>query len=114
MCGRYSASRHFTGRAGLPWIKQIKDAVGDYVHCWPFDGWDVPEGKSLLAEVYPAILKNRYPRELRASDEQDAYAIARWLMVTDRRGFLDRYTHPPLTDNERAVAKLEGWILGIA
>ena len=45
---------------------------------------------------------------------QDACAIARWLKETDERGFLDGYFHPPLTDEERQVAELEGWILGIA
>jgi len=31
----------------------------------------------------------------------------------DERRFLNRYFAPPLTDDERKVADLEGWILGI-
>lgn len=99
--------------AGIPWLKYIRDKIGDSLHFWPFDGWDVPEGKSVIAEVYPAIFKSRCPREGRTADEQDAYAVARWLIETDRHGFLDRYFHPPLTEKERPLAEREGWILGV-
>jgi len=68
----------------------------------------------VIAEVYPSILRNRYPREGRTPDEHDAYSVARWLMETCERGHLGRYLNPPLTDKEREVAELEGWILGIA
>lgn len=108
--GKVAHSTH----AGIPWLKHLRDEVGDRVHFWPFDGWDMPQDKSVFAEVYPAIFKNRYPKEGRTADQQDAYAIAAWLQETDQRGFLDRYFHPPLTDEERQVAELEGWILGIS
>lgn len=99
--------------AGLPWLLHIRKEVGDLVHFWPFDGWQVSNDKSVIAEVYPSIFRNRYPREDRTADQQDACAIARWLTEMDERGFLDRYFDPPLTDEERNVADLEGWILGI-
>lgn len=88
--------------------------VGDKVHFWPFDGWDIPTNSSVIAAVYPSIFRNRYAREDRNGDQQDAYAIARWLKEIDERGFLERYFHPPLTDEEQRIAELEGWILGIA
>jgi hypothetical protein len=84
------------------------------VHFWPFDGWDVPEGKSVLVEVDPSILRDHHPKEDRTVHQQAAYSVAQWLFETDRRGLLDRYAHPPLTDEERRVAELEGWILGMA
>ena len=87
--------------AGLPWLRRIRDEVGDKVHFWPFDGWDVPDGKSVIAEIYPSIFKNRYPREDRTADQQDAYCVARWLTEMDERGFLARYFQPSLTDEER-------------
>lgn len=99
--------------AGLPWLLHIRREVGDLVHFWPFDGWQVPSRKHVLAEVYPSIFRNRYPREERTVDQQDACAIARWLTDMDARGFLQRYFDPPLTDEERKAADLEGWILGI-
>ena len=99
--------------AGMPWLKRIRDEVGDSVHFWPFDGWQPPAGKSVIAEVYPSIFRNRYPKEKRKADEHDAYAVARWLSETAARGALDRYFSPPLTVEERRVAGLEGWILGI-
>lgn len=99
--------------SGLPWLLRIRERVRDLVHFWPFDGWKVPVGKSVIAEVYPSIFRNRFAREHRTSDQQDAYAIARWLKEMDALGCLEQYFQPPLTAKERAVADLEGWILGI-
>lgn len=107
--GQVAKSTH----AGIPWLWHIRRTVGDRIHFWPFDGWDVPEGRSVIAEVYPSILRNRYDREDRSVDEQDAYAVSRWLRETCQRGIIDRYLHPPLTEEEREAAGLEGWILGI-
>jgi hypothetical protein len=104
--------------AGIPWLRYIREQVGDKLHFWPFDGWDVPDGKSVVAEVYPSIFRNRYPRMTgvieRTSDQHDAYAVARWLEETTRHGFLCRYLSPPLTNEERRLAEREGRILGVA
>lgn len=108
--GQVAKSTH----AGLPWLRRIRQAVGDRVHFWPFDGWSIPPGKAVLAEVYPSLVRNRYPRSNRTAHQQDAYAVARWLSESARRGILDRYFQPPLTENERAQAALEGWILGVS
>ena len=98
---------------GLPWIRRMRREVERPVHFWPFDGWDLPDEGAVLAEVYPAIFKNRYPREDRSPDQQDAYSVARWLAETDQRGGLDQYAHPALTSAESSQAELEGWIFGI-
>lgn len=99
--------------AGIPWLLRIRNDFGDRVHFWPFDGWMPPEGKSVIAEIYPSIFRNRFPRQQRSCDQQDAYSVARWLSETSQTGFLDRYFNPPLTNHERETADLEGWILGI-
>lgn len=99
--------------AGIPWLKRIREAAGERVHIWPFDGWTPAEGKAVIAEVYPSIFHNRYPDGKRSGDEQDAYAVARWLAESSARGVLGRYFDPPLTVHERALAAREGWILGI-
>ena len=49
----------------------------------------------MIAEVGPSILRNRYEREGRTVDEQDAYSVARWLRETCERGLLARYLDPP-------------------
>jgi hypothetical protein len=41
--------------AGIPWLRFIRQHLGSRVHFWPFDGWDVPAGRSVIAEVYPAL-----------------------------------------------------------
>ncbi|MBF0434577.1 MAG: hypothetical protein HQL77_04285 [Magnetococcales bacterium] len=99
--------------AGLPWLQFLRERCGHQLHFWPFDGWRVPDGKSLIAEAYPSLFRRRYPKEYRTPDQQDAYAIARWLEETVRRGALERYLQPPLTLPERKTAELEGWILGV-
>lgn len=108
--GQVAKSSH----AGTPWLWHIRRTVGERVHFWPFDGWDVPDDRPVIAEVYPSILRNRYGRDDRTVDEQDAYAVARWLRETCEGGFLDRYLHPPLTPDECRIAVIEGWILGVA
>lgn len=99
--------------AGIPWLLRMRREVGERLHFWPFDGWDVPEDKSVIAEVYPSLFRNRYPRADRTVDQQDAYATARWLSEMDRRGALSRYFAPPLTPDELGIAGREGWILGV-
>ena len=99
--------------AGLPWLRRIRNEVSDKIHVWPFDGWDVPHGKSVIAEVYPSIFRNRFPRDDRTADQQDAYSVARWLTEADEHGFLRQYFQPPLTEQQSKIAALEGWILGI-
>ena len=99
--------------AGIPWLHRIRNDVGDRVHFWPFDGWSVPAGKSVIAEIYPSIFRRRYPRQDRTADQQDAFSVCRWLTETDTRGLLDHYFHPPLTEAEKHIAEREGWILGV-
>lgn len=99
--------------AGLPFIAALRAAHRPRLHVWPFDGFEVPAGRSLLAEVFPSRLRRRYPREARRPDEQDAYAVAAWLSDMDRRGALGTFLSPPLTAAEQALARREGWILGV-
>jgi hypothetical protein len=99
--------------AGLPWLRYIRREVGDRVHFWPFDGWDVPSGQSVIAEVYPSIWRNTFPSEGRTPDQHDAYCIASWLRRADLDGTLARFLHPELDPREQDVARIEGWILGV-
>src|SRR6185295_13229694 len=89
--------------AGLPWIDYLRRA-GDRAHFWPFDGWKVPAGKSVVAEVRPARLRHRYRKEGLSKQEQDAYAICAWLQERDRFGLLRPYFTPPLDDGEKGVS----------
>ena len=68
----------------------------------------------MIAEVFPSMLRRRYPAENRTVDQHDAYAVARWLKEMDSGRKLDEvYFDPPMTGKERRVAELEGWILGV-
>jgi hypothetical protein len=66
--------------------------------------------RSVVAEVYPS---RRFPKEGRDGDEQAAYEVAAWLQRAERNGSLGSYFNPPLTPDERDIAAIEGWILGV-
>jgi hypothetical protein len=99
--------------AGLPWLRYITTHAGNHVHIWPFDGWNPPTGRSVVAEVYPALWSSAFSPEGRTSDQHDAYSIAEWMRQADRDGVLRDFFSPSLTPSERAVANIEGWILGV-
>jgi len=99
--------------AGLPWLRFIRQRLGSRVHFWPFDGWDIPAGRSAIAEVYPSLWRSGFPPQDRTPDQHDAYCIAAWLARADRDGTLPGYLNPDLAPAERAVARIEGWILGV-
>ena len=99
--------------AGLPWLRFLRSRLGERVHFWPFDGWDVAPGRSVIAEVYPSLWRQAYPAEGRTGDQQDAYAVAAWLRDADADGRLSQALKPGLTDYEQAMAGVEGWILGL-
>ncbi len=100
---------------GIPWLRFLRHHTDERgrPHFWPFDGFDVPPNRSVVAEVFPSIFRRRYPRRYRTADEHDAMCVAWWLQEMDTRGQLKTYFKPPLTAEERGIARLEGWILGI-
>lgn len=99
--------------AGLPWLRFLRRRLGDRISFWPFDGWEISSGRSAVVEVYPSLWSKSYPRENRTADQQDAYAAAAWLRQVDLGGSLKAYLNPSLRPGERAVAQVEGWILGV-
>jgi hypothetical protein len=107
--GEVATSTH----AGLPWLLYVRKHCSRPLHFWPFDGWEIPKGKSVVAEVYPALWMRRFPREGRDSDEQAAYAASAWLQRPDLSGSMNRFLKPSLTTEELGIAKIEGWILGV-
>ncbi len=100
--------------AGIPWLGLIRRQLGARVHFWPFDGWQIPAGISVIAEVYPALWNRGFPQEGRTGDQHDAYSVAAWLSQADQRGDLGRFFNPALTPSELTLARVEGWILGCA
>ena len=99
--------------AGIPWLRFIRQRLGARVHFWPFDGWDIPAGRSAIVEVYPALWARGFANEGRTGDQHDAYSIAAWLSRADRDGGLADALRPVLAPDERSIAEIEGWILGV-
>jgi hypothetical protein len=100
--------------AGIPWLRFIRQRLGNRVHFWPFDGWDIRAGRSAVTEVYPALWSSSFARADGTRDQHDAYSICAWLSRADQDGSLATFLKPDLTPSERAVAQVEGWILGVA
>jgi hypothetical protein len=99
--------------AGLPWLRYLRQQLGTRVHFWPFDGWTIPAGRSVIAEAYPSLWNREVSPETRTRDQHDAYCIAVSLARANRHGNLAAYFAPELTAPERARAEVEGWILGL-
>jgi hypothetical protein len=109
MQGQVATSTH----AGLPWLRFIRGRCRNRVHFWPFDGWQIPAGRSVLAEVYPSLWMRRFAAEDRDGDQHAAFSVAAWLRRVDADGSLTGYFNPPLEPQERTQARVEGWILGV-
>jgi len=107
--GQVATSTH----AGLPWLAFLRETCGEHLHVWPFDGWNIPAGCSVAAEVYPSLWMRRYPREGRDADQHAAFAVAAWLQRSDSDGSLNHFVSPPLNAAQRKLAQVEGWILGV-
>jgi hypothetical protein len=98
--------------AGLPWLRYLRDECGEALHFWPFDGWQVPAGRSVVAEVYPSLWNKWLETGEGTADQRDACAIATWMRMTDGNRRLGEYFEPQLAPGERRIATIEGWILG--
>jgi len=108
--GEVATSTH----AGLPWLRYLRTHCRERVHFWPFDGWEIPSGRSVVAEVYPSLWTRRFPNDReRDADQHAAYSVAAWLQRADASGSLQRFFDPPLESQERTIAHVEGWILGV-
>lgn len=100
--------------SGLPWLRYMRNHLGKSVQFWPFDGWGVLPGRSVILEVYPALWSHGFSRQNRNVHQHDAYAAAEWLRQRDLDETLLSFFTPTLTPDEKKVAEIEGWILGIA
>jgi len=99
--------------AGLPWLWFLRQALGQSLHFWPFDGWALPANRCAILEAYPAIYKQDYPVQERTPDQHDAFSVAMWLRDADHDGRLRAALNPSLTTQQRETAQIEGWILGV-
>lgn len=99
--------------AGIPWLRDLHRKLHDRIHFWPFDGWNITLGRSAIVEVYPSLWSHGFPRENRSPDQHDAYSIAAWMRQVDHDGNLPHYLNPALSPADKAIAQVEGWILGV-
>jgi hypothetical protein len=98
---------------GLLWLCYIRQKMNDRVHFWPFDGWTIPSGRSVIAEVYPSLWRHSFPPEKRNDHQHDAYSVAAWMRRADLDGSLPGVFDPPMSTDQSSAAETEGWILGV-
>lgn len=53
--------------SGIPWLRYIDLKGARRIHFWPFDGWQLPAGRSVVAEVYPALWSRSFAKGSRDS-----------------------------------------------
>lgn len=106
--GSVATSTH----AGLPWLRFIRRNVGRKAHFWPYDGLRVPEGASVIAEVYPALWFREGAPPKWTRDQWDAYLIAESLSLASASGVLDKWLEGPPKGLYPDQNSSEGWILG--
>jgi hypothetical protein len=49
--------------AGIPWLRFVRKRLGERVHFRSFDGWDIPAGRSVIAEVCLSLWRRGNRRE---------------------------------------------------
>ncbi|HEX7065464.1 MAG TPA: hypothetical protein VF199_10410 [Bacillales bacterium] len=84
------------------------DEAGIQLHCWPFDGMEIPSKGHVLVEMYPTLF-NQGQR----TDQKDAEECAVWLAEQDKLGCLQNWLEPDLDHLEKERVALEGWALGV-
>jgi len=100
--------------AGLPWVRQLRELHRDRLHVWPFDGWSPGDAVHVIAEVFPTLWRDDFPRVHETDDQHDACVVASWLRQACRIGELTTFLRPTLSADALHEASFEGWILGIA
>lgn len=98
--------------AGLPWLRKLRQELGDQITFWPFDSFERRGSRHVVAEVYPALFSKRYDVPTENTHERDAAAVCHWLRDHDGRASLAGYFDPPLKAEELEQAQVEGWVLG--
>lgn len=109
----------YATHAGLPWLLWLRERAPSDVAFWPFDAF-AREARCIVAECYPALYRRehlvggRYRPAQPSRDAEDAHATARWMRDEDAAGRMGDWLDAPHDPDARALALLEGWILGVA
>ncbi|MBI2946010.1 MAG: hypothetical protein HYY23_00050 [Verrucomicrobia bacterium] len=64
--GQVATSTH----AGLPWLRFIRHRCRGRVHFWPFDGWEIPAGRSVSCGRKNSVGKPRMRANGRESEHE--------------------------------------------
>jgi len=118
-------SFHGGGRFGAPAGRRVDHGKIAARRARPFEfirqadvGNACISGRSTAGTFRPGAQRSLWSRnfacEERNGDQHDAYSAAAWMRRADLDGSLAAGLNPSLATPERAVAQVEGWILGVA
>ena len=79
------------------------------LHCWPYDGIEVPMDKHVLIEIYPGF----YNKGMK-SDVNDAQNTVRYFLEQQENRMLSDLFHLPNETTSYEIIKREGWLPGIS
>jgi hypothetical protein len=96
--------------ASIPWLRFIRQQLGPRVHFWPFDGWDIPAGRSAIAEVYPSLWRRGFASAGRRGDQP---ASPRGWRAPITTAASRAFSSPILCRPNGRWRQVEGWILGV-
>jgi|TARA_B110000438_G_scaffold301256_1_gene355686 hypothetical protein len=101
--------------SGIPFLRSLRRNNRTKLHFWPFDGWQISPGSSVILEVYPRLFLENYKTDSWdvTQDERDARVVTNFLSDSDRSGHLEGLLTPDLADVANNLAEIEGWILGV-
>ncbi len=72
---------------------------------------DDAEGEEL--SVLDVAWNRTYPADGRSADQHDAWVVAEWMRTADANGALSSALRPALDVDDRKLAEIEAWILGV-
>ncbi len=98
---------------GIRWLAGLRRQMSPKIHCWPFDGWDVAEGRTVVVETYPAFWQEHFSARGPNLQQQAAYVGVAWMRQADASGSLHHCFLPDLSGIERSRARVEGWMFGV-
>ena len=91
----------------------IRKELGTCVHFWPFDGWDITEGRSAVAEVYPSLWASEFPTEGRDRDQHGAclsWGSRAYVIRTSIKAVLEEPNAPFADIQKKWIEELKGFV----
>ena len=96
------------GMHHLAAIINFAKTLNNPLHCWPFDGIEIPSGSHVLVEIYPGF----YNADIK-SDTNDAQNTTNFFLEAQNKNLLSKLFQISLNQDNRHRLYFEGWLPGV-